>query len=51
MDSRGAQAPKILRRVSVPEGTASGDSVAVDGTTVVVTSVLGTNALALVPRT
>lgn len=50
MDSRGAQAPKTVRTVDVPAGTAAGDEVDVDGTTVRVTSVAGTRALALVHR-
>jgi len=50
MDSRGAQAPKSLRAVDVPVGTAAGDEVEVDGTPVRVTSVAGTRALALIHR-
>jgi folate-binding protein YgfZ len=51
MDSRGASAPQVLRSVEVPEGTAVGDPVLVDGEPVGhVTSVAGTVALALVKR-
>jgi folate-binding protein YgfZ len=51
MDSRGASAPVVLRRVAVSEGTAAGDPVVVDGETVGhVTSASGTAALALVKR-
>jgi folate-binding protein YgfZ len=50
MDSRGAQAPKTLRALDVPAGTAAGDELEVEGTTVRVTSVAGTRALALVHR-
>lgn len=46
MDSRGADAPKSLRIIEVPAGTAVGATV--DG--VVVTSVSGTTALAYVQR-
>ncbi len=49
MDSRGADAPRMLRVVEVGEGTRVGD--AVDGADgVVVTTVAGTAALAYVPR-
>jgi tRNA-modifying protein YgfZ len=48
MDSRGASAPRLLRRVEVVVGTQPGDALA-DGTGVV-TSVRGTAALALVKR-
>jgi folate-binding protein YgfZ len=52
MDSRGAQAPRVLRHVSVPAGTSRGDAVTIDGgADAVVTSVLGTEAIALVART
>jgi folate-binding protein YgfZ len=50
MDSRGAQAPRTLRAVDVPAGTAPGDEVDVAGTTARVTSVAGTRALALLHR-
>lgn len=50
MDSRGAQAPRTLRTVDVPAGTAPGDEVDVDDTTARVTSVAGTRALALLHR-
>jgi folate-binding protein YgfZ len=50
MDSRGAQAPKTLRAFDVPAGTAAGDEIDVEGTTVRVTSVAGTRALALIHR-
>ncbi len=51
MDSRGATPPKSLQRVTVAEGTAVGDAYTVDGATVgVVTSVCGTDALAMVKR-
>ena len=51
MDSRGAEAPKSLRRLDVPEGTAAGDPV-LDGDQPVgeVTTVVGTRALAWVKR-
>jgi folate-binding protein YgfZ len=51
MDSRGAESPRTLRRLDVPEGTVSGDDV-FDGDQVVgeVTSVVGTRALAWVKR-
>ena len=51
MDSRGAAAPRLLQRVSVPSGTAVGDAYIVDGISVgVVTSVQGDAALAMVKR-
>lgn len=51
MDSRGSSAPRLLQAVSVPAGTAPGDVYVVDGAEAgVVTSVLGTAALALVKR-
>ncbi len=51
MDSRGAQAPRTLRRFSVPAGTQVGDPVIVDGVEVArYTSVAGSHALALVKR-
>jgi folate-binding protein YgfZ len=50
MDSRGATAPRAVRRIEVPAGTAVGDLVDVDGHEASVTSVLGTVALALVRR-
>jgi folate-binding protein YgfZ len=51
MDSRGAAAPRAVRRVEVAEGTRAGDAYVVDGTEVGrVTSVHGTAALALVKR-
>jgi tRNA-modifying protein YgfZ len=51
MDSRGSSAPRLLQSVSVPEGTSAGEPYLVDGADVgVVTSVLGTRALALVKR-
>lgn len=52
MDSRGASAPRSLRRIDVAEGTAAGDPVLdAEGSEVgVVTSVVGTVALAMVKR-
>ena len=52
MDSRAAEAPKSLRRLTVAEGTAPGDPV-LDGETEVgvVTSVSGQAALAWIKRT
>ncbi len=51
MDSRGAAPPKSLQRVTVAEGTAVGDAYMIEGATVgVVTSVCGTDALAMVKR-
>lgn len=51
MDSRGSSAPRLLQRVSVPEGTSVGDAYLIEGVeSGVVTSVLGTAALALVKR-
>lgn len=51
MDSRSAEAPRTLRRVTVAEGAAPGDPV-LDGATAVgeLTSVCGTAALAWVAR-
>ena len=51
MDSRGAEAPRTLRRLDVPEGTAPGDAVR-DGDQEVgeITSVVLTRALAWVKR-
>jgi folate-binding protein YgfZ len=51
MDSRGAEAPRTLRRLTVAEGTSVGDPV-FDGDEVVgeVTSVSGTSALGWVKR-
>lgn len=51
MDSRGAESPRTLRRLDVPEGTVAGADV-LDGDQVVgeVTSVVGTRALAWVKR-
>jgi tRNA-modifying protein YgfZ len=51
MDSRGAEAPRTLRRVDVPEGSVQGDPV-VDGDHEVgeITSVVLTRALAWVKR-
>ena len=52
MDSRAAEAPRSLRRITVAPGTAPGDPVLDDGVEVgVVTSVAGTRALAWVKRT
>lgn len=51
MDSRGASAPRSLRRLTVAEGSRPGDPVLVDGVEVgVLTSVAGDTALALVKR-
>lgn len=51
MDSRGAAAPRSLRRVEVPPTTKVGDAVHADGRDVgVVTSVAGHTALAWVQR-
>jgi hypothetical protein len=51
MDSRGASAPRVLRRVDAPEGIRPGDPVVRDGVEVgVYTSVRGTTALARVKR-
>lgn len=51
MDSRAAEAPTSLRRLTVPDGTSPGDSVTDDGADVgTVTSVAGTAALAWVKR-
>ncbi|MGD9999459.1 MAG: folate-binding protein YgfZ [Ilumatobacteraceae bacterium] len=51
MDSRGSSAPRQLRRVEVAPGTTAGDPYVLDGVEAgVVTSVLGTAALALVKR-
>ena len=51
MDSRGAEAPRTLRRLDVPEGSAAGDPVH-DGDQVVgeITSVVLTRALGWVKR-
>jgi tRNA-modifying protein YgfZ len=51
MDSRGAEAPRTLRRIDVAEGTVAGDDVR-DGDQSVgeVTTVAGTRALAWVKR-
>ena len=51
MDSRGAEAPRTLRRLDVPEGTSAGDAVR-DGDQEVgeITSVVLTRALAWVKR-
>jgi hypothetical protein len=52
MDSRGAAAPRVLRKVDAPEGANVGDAVLRDGVEVgVYTSVSGTSALAKVKRT
>jgi tRNA-modifying protein YgfZ len=52
MDSRAAEAPKSLRRVTVPDGTQPGAPVLEDGEQVgEVTSVAGTSALAMIRRT
>jgi len=51
MDSRAAEAPKSLRRLTVAEGAAPGDQIVDDGTEVgVLTSVSGTDALGWVKR-
>jgi folate-binding protein YgfZ len=51
MDSRGAKAPRQLRRLTVDTGTAVGDPVIIEGTEVGrITSVAGTRAIALVKR-
>lgn len=51
MDSRAASAPKLLRRLTVADGTAAGDPVLDDGVEVgVVTSVAGPVALAWIKR-
>jgi tRNA-modifying protein YgfZ len=50
MDSRGANAPRQLQRVTVPDGTSPGTAIVVDGHQATVTSVAGTAALALVSR-
>ena len=51
MDSRSATAPRSVRRVTVPTGSAAGDPVVADGVEVGhITSVAGTRALALVRR-
>lgn len=51
MDSRAAESPRTLRRLTVAEGTAPGDPVVVDGEEVGrVTSVAGTRALGWVRR-
>jgi folate-binding protein YgfZ len=51
MDSRGAEAPRTLRRLDVPDGSAVGDPVLDGGQEVgVVTTVAGTRALGWVKR-
>jgi len=51
MDSRGAQAPKTLRRVPAPAGASAGDAVVVDGVDVgTYTTVAGDVALAWIKR-
>jgi folate-binding protein YgfZ len=51
MDSRGAEAPRTLRRLDVPDGSAAGDPVLDSGQEVgEVTTVAGTRALAWVKR-
>lgn len=50
MDSRGATAPRVLRRIGAPAGARPGDSLRVDGDDVVLTSVAGDVALAYVRR-
>ncbi len=51
MDSRAAEAPRSLRRLTVADGAAPGDPVLDDGTEVgVLTSVAGTEALGWVKR-
>ncbi len=51
MDSRAAEAPRSLRRLSVAKGAAPGDPVVDDGVDVgVLTSVSGTDALGWVKR-
>ena len=51
MDSRSASAPRHVERVEVSAGAAAGDPYLLDGTQVgVITSVVGTAALALVRR-
>ncbi len=51
MDSRGSSAPRLLQRVTVPDGTTAGQPYLIGGVqSGVVTSVLGTSALALVKR-
>ncbi len=50
MDSRGSSAPRHVRRIDVPAGTAVGETVEVDGHAAIVTSVQGTAALASVRR-
>lgn len=51
MDSRGAEAPKAIRRVTAPPGTAAGDPVVVDGAEVgTYTSVASDLALAWIKR-
>jgi folate-binding protein YgfZ len=51
MDSRGSSAPRLLQRVTVPAGTTAGQPYLIDGVpSGVVTSVLGTSALAMVKR-
>jgi folate-binding protein YgfZ len=51
MDSRGAEAPKTLRRLDVPEGAAAGDPVLDGGQSVgELTTVVGRRALGWVKR-
>ena len=51
MDSRGASAPRVLRTVDAPAGTAPGDPVIRDGAEIgVYTSVHGTRAIARLKR-
>jgi len=51
MDSRGADAPRSLRRLTVSEGAGAGDPIVVEGDVVgVLTSVAGTTALGWVKR-
>lgn len=51
MDSRGASAPRSLRRLTVAAGSAPGDPIVVDGAEVgTLTSVAGTEALGYVRR-
>lgn len=51
MDSRGSTAPRTLRSISVPSGTAVGDPVVIEGESVgTITTVIGERALAYVKR-
>ena len=51
MDSRGADAPKALRKVPVPAGVGAGDPVVIDGAEVgTYTTVAGDRALAWIKR-